>query len=320
VNLNQIYKPIALDLKKVEIELAKVIQVDDPLLAQLLDYSIKNGGKRIRPVFTLLSGKFKNYNLDKLVPMAAGVELLHGATLIHDDIIDNADLRRNKRTIHKVWGSSAALLLGDYLFAKAASIVAGTGNLRVIKLFAQTLMTISGGELAQINVVFDAKRIREHYYRWISAKTARLFATSTESGAVLSDADEETTTALKQFGHYFGMTFQVVDDVLDFTGKEADLGKPVGSDLVEGAVTLPSILFAETSEGNKIIKDIIEKRNVENIHTAIKKIRSSSIIEQCIEIANEFSSKAKKCLEKLPDIESKQILYTLLGFMLQRKK
>lgn len=320
MNLNLIYRSVAPDLEKVEKELGKIVEVDNLLLAKLLNYSIKNCGKRIRPVFTLLSGKFMNYNLDKLIPMAAGVELLHSATLIHDDIIDNADLRRSKPAIHKVWGSNAALLLGDYLFAKAGSYVASTGNLRVIKLFSQTLMTISCGELAQINVVFDSKRIRQHYYDWISAKTACLFSTSTESGAVLSDTSEEVINALKEYGYYFGMTFQVIDDVLDFIGKESELGKPVGSDLLEGAVTLPSILFAETDEGSSIIRDIIEKHEISSIHEAIEKIKNSTIIEQCLEIANNFSSRAAEALDKLPDIEAKQALYDLLHFMVRRQK
>jgi geranylgeranyl pyrophosphate synthase len=319
-NLNDIYKPVEQDLEKVEEALNGITGVDIPLLEELLRHCISNGGKRIRPVFTLLCGKFKNYDLAKLVPMGAGVELLHTATLVHDDVVDNSELRRGKATVSKQWGSDAALLLGDYLFAKAAMFVADTGNLRVIKLFAETLMTISGGELAQINVLFDSKRAREHYYKWIAAKTACLFSTSTQSGAILSGASEEIITALKDYGHYFGMAFQVIDDILDFAGKEAELGKPVGSDLREGAVTLPAILFAETAEGKKMIRQIIEDKNLNSVKIAIEMIKDSTILSECNHIAEEFSAKATNSLNILPETEAKTALLALSDYMLSRKK
>jgi heptaprenyl diphosphate synthase len=320
MNLNDIYAPVSDDLEKVESELNKIADVDIPLLATLLEYSVQNTGKRIRPAFTLLCGKFYSYNLDKLVPMSVGVELLHGATLVHDDIIDNSELRRGKPTVRHAWGENAALLLGDYLFARAAKFVATTGNLRVIELFAQTLMTISGGELAQINVMFDTRRARKHYYDWISAKTACLFSTATESGAILSDAPENVITALKNYGYYFGMAFQVVDDVLDFIGKESELGKPVGSDLMEGAVTLPSIIFAESNPEGKVIEQIIDKKNIEEVSDTIERIRKSSAIDECMEIAEGFSRKASEQLKILPDDIASQALNGLVAYMLGRKK
>ncbi len=318
--LANIYKPVAHDLEKVEEALSGITGVDIPLLEKLLRHCIGNGGKRIRPVFTLLCGKFNNYDLAKLIPMGAGVELLHTATLVHDDVVDNSDLRRGKPTVSRQWGSDAALLLGDYLFARAAMFVADTGNLRVIKLFAETLMTISGGELAQINVLFDSKRARDHYYKWIAAKTACLFSTSTQSGAILSGASEEIITALKDYGHYFGMAFQVIDDILDFTGKEADLGKPVGSDLREGAVTLPAILFWETEEGEKIIRQIIEDRDVNLVKTAIEMIKASDILNECNRIAEDFSARSRNALNILPETEAKAALLALSKYMLSRKK
>jgi len=320
MSLSDIYRLVASDLDRVEAALNGITGVDIPLLEELLRHCVRNGGKRIRPAFTLLCGKFNNYDLTKLVPMGVGVELLHTATLVHDDVVDNSDLRRGKPTVSKQWGSDAALLLGDYLFAKAAMFVADTGNLRVIKLFAETLMTISGGELAQINVLFDSKSVREHYFRWVAAKTACLFSTSTQSGAILSNASEEIIMALKDYGHYFGMAFQVIDDILDFTGKEAELGKPVGSDLREGAVTLPAVLFSETNEGKKIIKHIIEDRDLSSVKTAIEMIRNSGIIDECNHIAEDFSSKARDALKILPEVEAKKILLELSDYMLTRKK
>ncbi len=320
MNLNNIYKPIKGDLEKIEQTLASVANVNIPLLAQLLEYLLINGGKRIRPSLTLLSGRFYNYDLTLLVPMAAGVELLHSATLVHDDIVDNAEVRRGKPSISHAWGEASALLLGDYLFAKAASLVASTGNLRVIDLFAQTLMTISGGELAQINIVFDNRRARDHYYQWISAKTARLFSTATESGAILSGAPEEAISTLKEYGHNFGMAFQVVDDVLDFIGQEAELGKPIGSDLTEGAVTLPSILFAESNPEGDLIKNVIENRDVGSVALVVEKVLASSVIDECLAIASDFCSRACKALEKLPPGNSRQALFDLATYIIQRRK
>jgi heptaprenyl diphosphate synthase len=320
MSLADIYQPVVSDLKKVEVELTKIAEVEIPLLAQLLEYSVKNGGKRVRPAFTLLSGKFYNYNLEKLIPMAAGVELLHGATLVHDDIVDDSTLRRNKPTICRKWGENAALLLGDYLFAKAGSLVAGTGNLRVIKLFAHTLMTISGGELAQINIVFDEKRALEHYYKWISAKTACLFSTSTESGAILSDAPEEVIQALKNYGYYFGMAFQVIDDVLDFTGTQSELGKPIGSDLIEGAVTLPLVIFAGSEAGRRLLSNVIENKKIDMVPAIIEKIKKSSVIERCVIFAQDFSVKACKAIENLPDNNARQSLIELATFVVKRRK
>jgi octaprenyl-diphosphate synthase len=318
--LETIYEPIKNDLEEVDHTLQSVSQVDILLLSQLLEYLLKNGGKRLRPALTLLSGKFYSYNLSLLVPMAAAVELLHNATLVHDDIVDNAAVRRGKQSISHAWGRASALLLGDYLFAKSGGLVASTENLRVVKLFAQTLMTISSGELAQINIIFDKKRAREHYYSWISAKTASLFAMATESGAVLSQAPENIIQSLKKYGHNFGMAFQIMDDILDFTGQAEQLGKPVGSDLLEGAVTLPSIIFAETNPDGDLVKQIIENRDIKKIDAIVEKIRNSSVIDECFAIASDFCDKARTALEDLPKTMVRQSLSDLTNFTIQRKK
>ena len=320
VNLNDIIKPVKGDLKQVEQTLASIADVDIPLLSQLLEYSLGDGGKRVRPSLTLLCGKFYNYDLTCLVPMGAAVELLHSATLVHDDIVDNSPIRRGKPSVTHAWGESCALLLGDYLFAKAGNLVASTKNLRVIEIFSRTLMTISSGELAQINVAFDEKRTLEHYYNWISAKTACLFSMATETGAILSQAPEDMVNALKEYGHNLGMAFQVIDDVLDFVGQEAELGKPVGSDLIEGAVTLPSILFAERHPDGALIKSVIESRDSESVALVVKKVRASSALDECIDIASDFCSRACQALEVLPDNSSRRALFALATYVVRRRK
>ncbi len=320
MNLSDIYQPIKDDLNKAELSLKSVANVDISLLSQLLEYLLKTSGKRVRLSLTLLSGKFYNYDLNNLIPMATAVELLHNATLVHDDIVDNAPIRRGEKSISRAWGEASALLLGDYLFAKAGRLVASTGNLRVVKLFAQTLMTISSGELAQINILFDKKRALEHYYSWISDKTACLFAMATESGAVLSQASENAIDALKDYGHNFGMAFQIIDDVLDFISHEDELGKPVGSDLIEGAVTLPSILFAASSPDGNLIKNIIENKDLEKVPYIVEKIRNSPVIDECMTIASDFCSRACRALEILPDNSARQALRDLATYVIQRRK
>lgn len=320
MDLSDIYRPIQDDLEKVERSLDAVANVDNHLLNQLLEYVLKSGGKRIRSALTLFSGKSYDYNLDILVPMAAAVELLHSATLVHDDVVDNSPLRHSKPTVSRAWGEVRALLLGDYLFARAGRLVASTENLRAVKLFAQTLMTISSGELRQTAVVFDLKQAREYYYSWISAKTACLFSMAAESGAVLSQSPEDVIEAMIEYGHNFGMAFQIVDDVLDFIGEETKLGKPVGSDLAEGAVTLPSILFAESHSGDILIKNVIEARDSVSVALAVERIRNSPVIDECLDIASEFCSRACQALEKVPDSSSRQSLFDLATYVIRRRK
>jgi geranylgeranyl pyrophosphate synthase len=320
MNLDDIYKPVQEDLERVERSLEEIADSEFPLLAQLLAYSLKNGGKRIRPALTLLAGKFYVYDPALLVLMAAAIEFLHTATLVHDDIVDNSPVRRGKPTVRHAWGKNRALLLGDYLFAKAGRLAADTGNLRVIKLFSQTLMTISGGELKQTGVTFALARSRDYYFAWVSAKTACLFSTATESGAILSQAPEDAIEAMRDYGHNLGMGFQIVDDVLDFVGEEGEMGKQVGSDLREGTMTLPSILFAESYPEDKLIKSVVEKKDAESVALAVERICNSSVIDECLALAAEFCSRASRAVEKLPDNSARRSLLELAAYIIQRRK
>ena len=320
MNLSDIYKLIEEDRDKVEQSLKAAADTDIPLLSQLLEYALTGSGKRIRPSLTLFCGRFDIYEPSLLVPMATAVELLHTATLVHDDIVDHSPVRRGEPTVSCAWGENRALLLGDYIFAKAGSLVASTGNLRVIRLFAETLMTITSGEVRQTGFTFDLKEAREYYYSWISAKTASLFSLATEAGAILSQSPEEAVGALRDYGHNFGMAFQILDDVLDFVGEEAEVGKPVGSDLQEGTVTLPSILFAESHPGDNLIKRVIENRDAETVALAVEQIRNSPAIGECLAIASVFSFRACRAVEKLPDNSFRQALIDLAAYIIQRRK
>lgn len=320
MNLADIYKPIRADLDKVEQGLKEISTTEFPLLSQLLAYTLQNGGKRIRPALTLLAGKFDHYDPARLILMATAIELLHTATLVHDDIVDKSALRRGKPTVSRTWGESRALLLGDYLFARAGRLAASTGNLRVVELFSETLMTISSGELKQTGITSDPKNARREYFDWISSKTACLFATATEAGAVLARSPESTIAALREYGLNFGIAFQIIDDVLDFTGEEAELGKPVGSDLSEGIATLPSILFIESHPDDNILASVAERKDAETTARAIEKVRGSTAIDQCLSIASEFAAKACHAIQHLPESPAKQSLISLAEYILKRRR
>ena len=320
MQLSAIYELIQEDLVKVEDRLRSVSRVDSPQLSELLSY-VLTGGKGLRPALTLLSGKFYDYNLDYLLPMATAVELMHMATLVHDDAIDKSPIRRSQPTIYTVWGEDKAVLLGDYLFAKATEFATNTQNLQVIRLTAQTLMTISSGELNQAFNAFNLKQTREDYFQRISRKTASLFSMATESGAILSQAPEKSIEVLKGYGYNLGIAFQIVDDILDFIGTEEELGKPVGSDLAQGTLTLPAMLLLERYPEENPVKGLFQNRDKQkNIGLAIELIRNSSIVQECYGVASDYCSKACHNLSLLPDNASRQALIQLADYVINRKK
>ena len=321
MRISTIYEPIQEDLVKVKEELRSICEVDFPQLSEMLHHIVISGGKGIRPALTLLAGKFYNYNLSRLLPMATAVELMHTATLVHDDAIDNAMVRRGKPTINKVWNEDKAVLLGDYLFAKAGEFSTNTQNLQGVRLFTQTLGTISSGELNQSFNASNLEQTRQHYFQRISSKTASLFSLATESGAILSQAPEKSIQTLKDYGHNLGIAFQVVDDILDFIGTEEEMGKPIGSDLAQGTLTLPAMLILERYPEDNPVKRLFQhKDKPKNIKLAIELVRNSSIVSECYKVAAEYCAKACRNLELLPDNDSRRVLIGLADYIAQRKK
>ncbi|MDP2931065.1 MAG: polyprenyl synthetase family protein [Chloroflexota bacterium] len=319
--LSKIYEPVQEDLVKVEDSLKSVRQVDFPWLSEMVDYSLSGGGKRIRPALTLLAGKFYDYNLESLLPMAVAVELMHTATLVHDDAIDNSLVRRGKPTVNSVCGDDKAVLLGDYLFARAGEFATDTKNLPVVKLFTQTLATISSGELSQILSAFKLGQSRQDYLRRIAGKTASLFALATESGAILSHAPEKAIRVLRDYGYNLGIAFQIVDDILDFAGTEADLGKPVGSDLAQGTLTLPAMLLLERyPHDNPVDKLFRGEEREKNIARALAMVGNSTIVEECSRIVSEYCTRASQSLCDLPDNATRQSLTQMAEYFAVRKK
>jgi octaprenyl-diphosphate synthase len=321
LELYQIYAPINEDLVKVEDALKGVSHVDFPWLSQLLSHSLEGGGKRIRPALTLLAGKPHNYRLEFLLHMALSIELMHTATLIHDDAIDKSDTRRGRTTIYKVWGVEPAVLLGDYLFAQAGVSVSDTQSVRCIRKFSKTLMTISRGELNQAKNAFNLEQTREQYIQRIISKTASLFCLATETGGILSEAPESAIEKLKSYGLGVGIAFQIVDDILDFTGTEEELGKPAGSDLLQGTLTLPAMLLNQRyPDDNPVKRLFLNKKDTNYVKLAIDQVRNSEIVDECYRTAKEYCDNACREIESLAPSPSRQSLIDLADFVVLRKK
>ena len=324
MQLDTIYSLVKEDLVKVEEQFKLLVDNQRDTFPELHEMlrQVLVGGKVIRPALTLLSGKFYEYDLKTLLPMATASELLHIATLVHDDAVDKASIRRGRPTINSMWGVDRAVILGDYLFAQAGEFAAATDNLRTFRLFAQTLGTISSAELRQGFSAFNLEQTYDDYINRIAGKTASLFAMATESGAILSNAPEEVIQGLKEYGYNLGIAFQIVDDILDFISTEAEMGKPVASDLSQGTVTLPSLLLMQRYPEDNPVKRIFNKEGEkqQNVKQAIEMIRGSGIIEECYRIASNYSTEACQNLGLLPDNLSRQVLITLADYVVQRKK
>jgi len=314
------YGSVQEDIALVEAALGALRDVDFAPLAQMMDVGLSGGGKRLRPALALLAGKFGEYDLELLVPLAASIELLHTATLVHDDVIDNAATRRGRPTVNSLFRNTTTIMVGDYMFAHAADFVARTGNVRVIRLFSQTLMAITRGEIRQDMTAFDARQTVDHYLQRISGKTASLFAAACEGGGVVTGAPEDHVQALREYGHNLGMAFQIVDDILDFMGDEDEMGKPVGSDLMQGTLTLPSLLLMERyPQENPVGKLFGQRRRQEHLSEAVEMIRSSDIPQESYSMAAGFGRRAEEALATLPSNEARETLRDIVHYVLDRR-
>lgn len=288
-------------------------------LAEAFLALLGSGGKRLRPALALAAyGFFAQPASDKAIAVSAAVETLHNATLVHDDLIDNALVRRGITTLNAVWNKGATVLAGDYLFARAAGFAAETEDVRVIQLFAETLRIIVEGELRQLFSSRQWRQPKDAYYPRIFAKTASLFASATRSGAILGGATPVQEQALYDYGHHFGMAFQIVDDILDFAGEEATLGKPVGGDLRQGIMTLPFFYYLQAQPDPAPIIALLEKGDA-GVGEVIAAVRASDAISQALAEAREFAEQAKAALVGLPESPFRAALRELTDSTLERR-
>ncbi len=321
MNILAILEPLHDDLVLVEQKMRGALEVRHPTLAELLTYVIDHGGKRVRPALVIMASHFYAVpDRDKVMQAAAAIELLHTASLVHDDLVDNAMLRRGSPTLNTHWGGGTTVLIGDYLLARSAWLAAYTGNQRLIEKFSDALVVIVDGELREI---FKADPLfsRDDYSHRIYAKTASLFAVSAEAGAMLSEAPDAQIDALRGYGCNVGMAFQIIDDILDFTGKEGVVGKTLGNDLRQNVVTLPLIAWHESHPDDERIERIIRREDDRErlLEAVVHDVAGSPAIESAFAEAQAYADKAKALLDGLPDHPSKQLLRDLADFVVERK-
>lgn len=319
---SELYGPVRHDVGRVDELIASLRPDDFPFLARILDHLLEAGGKRVRPAIALLSGRMGRYELDLLVPLAASIELLHSATLVHDDVIDAAATRRGRATANSLAGNAASVMVGDYMFAHAAELIARTGNIDVIRLFAHTLMEMATGELQQDVSVYSYGQSTQEYFNRIYGKTASLFATAAQGGGMVAGLPEDQSLALRAYGENVGMAFQIMDDILDFTGDSSEMGKPAGSDLMQGTLTLPALILIDRYPDNNPVKRYFGGRNkAQNLERALQMIRESDILEESFSVAYDFRDKGLRALESLTvaDATAKESLADVAYWVTQRR-
>jgi len=311
--------PVQETIKLVEERMRAQASESHPDTRAALEHLLASGGKRVRPTVVLLTGNMLGAEQDRLVTLGAAVELLHTATLVHDDLIDGSLLRRGMPTLNARWSPAATVLTGDFLFARAAKLAAETDHLPLMKLFAETLATIVNGEL---NQMFTSRGLisRENYYQRIYAKTASLFEMSARAAAMVSPVDEGVVESLRLFGYETGMAFQIVDDILDFTGDQSAVGKPLGSDLMQGLVTLPGIYYAEANPNDPDVQVLAEGgwSSQERMARLVDSIRGSQAIAQSMQEAEACIGRALDQLARQPEGSEKTALEELARYIVDR--
>ncbi len=287
-------------------------------------HALASPGKRLRTALTLLSGKMKHYRLDKLLPLSVAYEMVHLATLIHDDIVDNATTRRGSPTVNALWGSNIAILLGDYYFAKTAGLIADIEDARVDHLFSDTVATVCEGTIMEMMTARRIDLTVQHYYEKISRKTACLLAACCKGGAIVGGASEEEINGLYEYGINLGIAFQIIDDVLDYTEDQATIGKPAGNDLRQGMVTLPLIYALQEQPQDGLYRRVQALLNdaeghEEDIQFVIDWVTRSGV-ERSLADADTYADKARAALRTFPPSHNRDLLDELLDFVVQRKR
>jgi heptaprenyl diphosphate synthase len=308
VKLKLMYSFLSSDLNVIEKELEETINAQAPLLRQASLHLLKAGGKRIRPVFVLLAGRFGDYDINVIKNVAVTLELIHTASLVHDDVIDDAELRRGKQTIKAKWDNRIAMYTGDYMFARALELMTNISNPVAHQVLSKTMVDLCLGEIEQIKDKYRFEQNLRDYLRRIKRKTAILIAASCQLGAVAVNVNEEIHKKLFQFGYYVGMSYQIIDDVLDFTSTEKELGKPAGGDLLQGNITLPVLYAMENWEIKQEITKVNEHTDRNDMDKIILMVKNSDAIERSLALSDRYLDKALDILEDLPSIKAKKVL------------
>jgi octaprenyl-diphosphate synthase len=323
-DLAQIFEPIREDLEAVEQEFVRHIQSRVALIPEMGRYIQNSGGKRVRPAVLLMASRLSGYQGDRAVLYASVVEFIHTATLVHDDIIDGADLRRGRLAVHSRWGNDITVLLGDYLYIKSMAMALTQDSLEIIRLLCDVTLRMIEGELYQLTKTGDVDITEEEHFEIIRRKTAFLFGGCAQIGGLLGGVSPEREAALREYGFNLGIAFQLVDDLLDYTADAAALGKPVGGDLREGKVTLPVIflLHAGGADADSLIRTVVADRSVssDQWREILRLLREHGATELAYTRAVEYANRAKACLAAFPPSREREALLSLPDYVLSRDR
>ncbi len=312
------------DLKNVERQFKKDLESNVPLIRKVGEYVLSSGGKRIRPALLLLAAKLLDYSGERHVPLASVVEFIHTATLLHDDVVDSANLRRGLASANALWGNEASVLVGDFLFSKSFSLMVADGDLNVLRVLANATTRIAEGEVMQLICTSDVEITEERYIEVVVCKTAVLLAAACQAGAIIGGATAEQEAALAAFGMDLGIAFQLMDDILDYVANEKEFGKSIGHDLEEGKITLPLIetLKRCSAEERTIVGIVVDKEELENgdFEQVLALVTRFGGIEYTVNRAKEYIAAAKSHLEIFEDSPVRKSLFSLADYVVTRGK
>ncbi len=320
--LKPIQQLVSGDMEQVNKLIVARLQSSVSLIPELAGHLVASGGKRVRPMLTLVAAKLCRYDGARHQGLAASVEFIHTATLLHDDVVDESDLRRGAATANALWGNKPSVLVGDFLFARAFQLMVEDGSLEVLRILSDASAVIAEGEVAQLTTANDTETKEAAYMEVISAKTATLFAAAAELGAVVADRPKEEAAALRAYGQNLGVVFQLVDDVLDYNAREADLGKTVGDDFRDGKITLPVVLAFErgTDDERRFWQRTLEEgeQSADDLAHAIELMERHGTLKDSMSRATDYADRAKTALDPFDSSLAKQAMLDLVDFCIER--
>lgn len=320
VALQEVLSEVGEPLQKVEEDLRASFQDASDAAQEVALHLVKSGGKRVRPMMTLLAAKLFDDDVSAAIPVAVAAEMMHMATLVHDDVIDEAETRRGRPTVNTIWNGHVSVLAGDALLAKALVVLVDRSVPRVVRIMSDMLYRMCEGEIAQHASMFDVTQTEASYFARIEKKTALFFAACCQAGALVNGASEDEAQAMWEYGRNIGMAFQVVDDLLDVTASPEVLGKPVGSDLASGVLTLPVIHMLTSNTSDRWVHDVIAKPPLaqEDIDRILALLRSNGTLEYTKSVAGSFAQQAKEELKRVPAGPVNDLLSTVADMVVQR--
>lgn len=308
------------DMQAVNDLILRRLESDVVLINQIGHYIVNSGGKRLRPLLVLLAARACGYADHRHVDIAAVIEFIHTATLLHDDVVDGSDMRRNQETANAVWGNEASVLVGDFLYSRAFEMMVDVGLMQVMEILSHATNRIAEGEVLQLLNCNDPDTTEEQYMEVIKRKTATLFEAGTRLGAVLAGTTAEQEQAMADYGVHLGIAFQLVDDALDYSAGNDDMDKNVGDDLAEGKPTLPLIQAMKmgSPDDKSVIREAIENGGMERIEDVLKAIETTNAIEYTAALARQEAERAKEALNAIPDSPYTEALCGLADFSVRR--